>query len=230
MQYKVSGSWPLNHNTILSIASTAGFPPSLHSGSPWTKSREVRERARGGAGVTGTREKRERLGAGSLRTGSPFRACARTLSSSTARGTATRALAASELLPTNFRARLPATSGAQGDSQRPGRRPGPPVPSPFIPCGARGSRSASPGPRRPSAEPREAGLGSGGAGTPSERATGGQDGGRGERLGNPRAPVSPRRVRKRPARRRAVSPAGRRSGSPTSLSPGTFRAPSPKRK
>lgn len=118
MHYKVSGSWPRNRNAILSIASTAGFRPSLPSRSPWTKSREVRERARGGARVAGTREKRERLGTGSLRTRSPSLACAGTLPVFH-RGTATRALATSQLIPTNFRSRRPAISGAQGDSQRP---------------------------------------------------------------------------------------------------------------
>lgn len=122
MQYKVSGSWPLNHNAILSIASTTGFAPSLPSGSTMDESREVREPARGGARVTGTREKRESLGTGSLRTRSAPLACAGTLSVFHRR-TATRALATSELIPTNFRSRLPAISGAQSDSQRPCPRP-----------------------------------------------------------------------------------------------------------
>lgn len=227
MHYKVSGSWPRNHNAILSIGSTAGLPPSLPSGSPRTKSSEVRERARGGARVTGAREKHESLGTRSLRTRSPTPACAETLSVFH-RGTATRALATSELLPTNFFARGALRSRVRRATPSGGARdPGPPVQSPH-------SFHSAPG----AALPRAPGLGAplqtsgrlgSGAAEPGHPATDGQDSER-ARLGTPRAPVSPGRVRKRPAGRRAAFPAGERSGSPTSLSPGTFRAPSQKRK
>lgn len=130
----------------------------------------------------------------------------------------------------NFRSRLPALSGAQGDSQRPRprRRFAGPITIHFV--WPKGQHFREPSASVPLCGPREGWNGSGSAPAPS----GGWSGQcAGERRPPPRNPppyTLSQPGKKMPRAEKSSVPNLNEKQEPTSSSPGNFRAPSQKRK